>query len=233
MNEKDLTHRVFLKRSLAESDKEFSVKHITPMTVLDVLLAISRKEDESLAFRFSCRVGMCGTCLVRVNGKPVLACQQIVSEDMVEIHIEPAIGMPVVRDMVVDTSPFWKQWAKVIPFFVPKKGASEIAKIPHSSPERQEIDPHVDCIQCGACFSACSVAGDGNDFLGPAALNRAYTLMIDSRDDAHEERLAIVQGDSGVWRCHHVYGCSISCPKGLDPVSSIRNIRSKKVEGLN
>lgn len=219
---------VVIKRSEDDTQREFKVRRFSPMTILDVLLAIGRSQDATLAYRFSCRVGMCGTCLVRVNGKPVLACQTPVT-DQRTLKIEAAAGFETIKDLVFDPKPFWAQWAKVIPYFVPKSGSSEIAVIPHKSHERELIDPHVNCIQCGACFTACSVSGGGNDFLGPAALNRAMVLMADSRDGAGEERSEIVEGESGVWRCHQALACSVVCPKGLDPAASIRKIRNRKV----
>lgn len=228
MTNKDGKIRVKISRSENSSAKEFVVRRFEPMTALDILLAVGRTQDESLAYRFSCRVGMCGTCLVRVNGAPVLACQRRIEGSEDEIRISPAAGFDVVRDLVVDMKPFWQQWARIIPFFVPKKGASQIALISHDSEERKIIDPHVNCIQCGACYTACSVSGGGNDFLGPAALNRALVLMADSRDDAKEQRQEIIDGSSGVWRCHQALACSVSCPKELDPASSIRKLRNRR-----
>lgn len=221
---------VEIHRSQELSSRSFVVRRFFPMSVLDALLAVGRKEDESLAYRFSCRVGMCGTCLVRVNGKSVLACQEMITPEVRHIAVSPAAGFEVIRDLVVDTTPFWKQWAKAIPYFVPKKGALEPAVIAHSSAERLAIDPHVNCIQCGACYSSCGVSSVNNDFLGPAALNRVFVLNSDSRDAAHAEREAIISGDDGYLRCHSMYGCSIACPKELDPVSSIRKLRSGQMD---
>ena len=217
---------VEIHRSEEKSSRSFVIRRFFPMSVLDALLAVGRNEDESLAYRFSCRVGMCGTCLVRVNGKSVLACQEMITPEMRHIAVSPAAGFEVIRDLIVDTTPFWKQWAKAIPYFVPKKDAKEPAIISHTSAERLAIDPHVNCIQCGACYSSCGVSSANSDFLGPAALNRVFVLNSDSRDAAHAEREAIISGDDGYLRCHSMYGCSIACPKDLDPVSSIRKLRS-------
>lgn len=219
---------VTIKRSEDDTQRDFKVRRFSPMTILDVLLAIGRSQDATLAYRFSCRVGMCGTCLVRVNGKPVLACQTPIT-DQKTLKIEAAAGFDTIRDLVFDPKPFWAQWARVIPYFVPRANISEFALIPHQSAERELIDPHVNCIQCGACFTACSVSGGGNDFLGPAALNRVMVLMADSRDGAGEDRRKIVEGESGVWRCHQALACSVACPKGLDPADSIRKLRNRKV----
>ncbi len=202
---------------------------IEPMTVLDVLLAIQRSEDPSIGFRFSCRVAMCGTCTVRVDGRSVLACQEVVGPQRSHLRIEPVAGFPVIRDLIVDTTPFWEQWARVTPYLVPADGLDEPAVVRPDSAERQAIDPALDCIQCGACFSSCGIAGLDRDFLGPAALNRALVLINDSRDAATARRTEVATGASGVDRCHYIYGCSGVCPKGLDPAGAIRRLRTGKV----
>lgn len=217
--------RVRVHRSDPDAPSVFTVGRFTPMTVLDVLLAIQRDHEPSLGFRFSCRVAMCGTCTIRVDGRSVLACQTVVPEDAREIRLDPAAGLPVIRDLVVDTKPFWNQWASIRPYLVPVADLDEPAHVRPDSPERQAIDPALDCIQCGACYSSCGVAGLSGDFLGPAALTRAYVLLNDSRDAATSERLEKVHGSEGVERCHLIYGCTGACPKGLDPARAIRRLR--------
>jgi succinate dehydrogenase / fumarate reductase iron-sulfur subunit/fumarate reductase iron-sulfur subunit len=216
---------VRVARTDEDAPAEFRVPTFHPMTVLDVLLAIQREHEPSLGFRFSCRVAMCGTCTLRVNGRSVLACQTVVPEDATALRLDPAAGFPVVRDLIVDTTPFWEQWSRITPYVVPADGAAEPAVIAPGSPERQAIDPALDCIQCGACFSSCGIAGQPRTFLGPAALNRALVLIQDSRDTATRERRELVAGADGVDRCHYIYGCTGSCPKGLDPARSIRRLR--------
>lgn len=220
---------VWLARSEDGARRDFSVPRFEPMTVLDVLLAIQRLEDASIGFRFSCRVAMCGTCTVRVDGRSVLACQEVVTPERTHLRIEPAAGFPVIRDLIVDTAPFWEQWARVTPYLVPTEGLEDPAVIPPDSAERRAIDPALDCIQCGACFSSCGIAGLDRDFLGPAALNRALVLINDSRDAAADRRTQVATGSSGVDRCHYIYGCSGVCPKGLDPARAIRRLRVGRV----
>lgn len=220
---------VRLSRTEDGARRDFSVPRIEPMTVLDVLLAIQRLEDPSIGFRFSCRVAMCGTCTVRVDGRSVLACQEVVGPQRSHLRIEPVAGFPVIRDLIVDTTPFWEQWARVTPYLVPADGLDEPAVVRPDSAERRAIDPALDCIQCGACFSSCGIAGLDRDFLGPAALNRALVLINDSRDAATARRTEVSTGPSGVDRCHYIYGCSGVCPKGLDPAAAIRRLRTGKV----
>ncbi len=221
--------RVRVRRSEPGSRSEFEVERFAPMTVLDALMAVYRDHDPTLGFRFSCRVAMCGTCTVRVDGRAALACQAPIRDDADEVTVEPAAGFPVVRDLVVDTAAFWEEWVRVTPWLVPREDLDEPAVVPPDGAERRAIDPALDCIQCGACFSGCGVAGAGRTFLGPAALTRATVLLHDSRDAATEQRLEVVTGPDGVDRCHFVYACSEVCPKGLDPAAAIRAVRTGRV----
>lgn len=218
--------RVRVHRSDPDAPREFKVARIEPMSVLDALLAVQRDHDATLGFRFSCRVAMCGTCTVRVDGRSVLACQARVEPEAEAIRIDPVAGLPVIRDLLVDTRPFWDEWARVTPYLVPREGLDEPAVVRPDSAEREIIDPSLDCIGCGACWSSCGVADHRRDFLGPAALNRAMVLIADSRDAAAEERLEAVAAADGVDRCHYVYGCTAACPKGLDPAHAIRRLRT-------
>jgi len=223
--------RVRVRRSDADSTELFEVDRTDPMMVLDVLLAIQRQDDASLGFRFSCRVAMCGTCTVRLDGRSVLACQTPVPTDTSEIRLDPLAGLPVVRDLIVDTGPFWQQWAQVTPYLVPRDDLTEPAQIEPDSEERQLIDRSLDCIGCAACFSSCGIADSGRTFLGPAALNRAMVLIADSRDSSAEERMGEVSGQAGIDSCHYMYGCTSVCPKGLDPAGAIRQLRSWRLHG--
>lgn len=221
---------VTLHRTDTGAESNFQVDRFPAMTVLDVLLAIQRELDASIGFRFSCRVAMCGTCTLRVDGRSALACQSIVPEDKRSIEIAPMAGFPVIRDLIVDTEPFWQQWERVTPYLTPKEGLDEPARVLPDSDERKAIDPALDCIQCGACFSSCGVAGLDKTYIGPAALNRAMVLISDSRDAVGRDRLDVVSGEDGVDRCHLMYGCSNVCPKGLDPARAIRRLRTGRVE---
>ncbi|MEU5849438.1 succinate dehydrogenase/fumarate reductase iron-sulfur subunit [Saccharopolyspora shandongensis] len=226
---------VHVYRSDSADPAEFRVPRISPMMVLDVLLAIQRMHDPAIGFRFSCRVGMCGTCTVRVDGRSVLACQTEIDDSTERIRIDPIAGLPVVRDLVVNTEPFWQEWRSITPYLVPDPNDevgmdAEPAQIRPDSEERTEIDPSLDCIGCAACFSSCGIASARRDFIGPAAMNRAMVLIADSRDTAGAERLDVVGGESGVDRCHYIYGCSVACPKGLDPARSIRRLRKRRLK---
>lgn len=221
---------VTVSRSDPEATRFFDVARFAPMTVLDVLLTIQREHDASLGFRFSCRVAMCGTCTLRVDGRSVLACQTVVQDDATAMDIRPMAGFSVVRDLVVDFAPFWEEWARVIPYLEPVDSLDAPAQIAPDSDERKVIDPSLDCIQCGACFSSCGIAGLDHGFIGPAALNRAMVLINDSRDAAGRRRLELVTDADGVDRCRYIYGCTAVCPKGLDPAQSIRQLRTGRTK---
>lgn len=225
------TITVTIGRSDPAARTTFTVPRSEPMMVLDLLLAIQREQDSTLGFRFSCRVAMCGTCTLRLNGRAVLACQTRVEPAWQTVRLDPLAGLPVVRDLIVDMAPFFDEWARVTPYLVPVDEHDEPAIIPPDAPERRLIDPRLGCITCGACYSSCEIAGFRRDFLGPAALNRALVLIADSRDAAGPARLAAVTGGDGIDRCHYVYGCSAVCPTGLDPAGAIRQLRRWRLGG--
>jgi succinate dehydrogenase/fumarate reductase iron-sulfur protein len=225
--------RVKIGRSDPNARSSFEVARFEPMMALDALLAIQREDEPSLGFRYSCRVGMCGTCTVRLDGRPVLACQSRLEPDQTEIRLDPLAGLPVVRDLIVDMTPFFDEWARVTPYLVPRPDVVEPVVLRADAPERQVIDPALDCITCGACYAGCGIAGYRRDFLGPAALNRAMVLIADSRDEMREERLRAVTGADGAWRCHYIHACTEVCPKGLDPAGAIRQLRRWRLEGLD
>ena len=225
------TVSVRVARSDSAAQSAFEVDRFEPMTVLDLLLAIQREQDLSIGFRYSCRVAMCGTCTLRVDGASVLACTTPLDPERDEIRLEPMAGLPVVRDLIVDMAPFWDEWARVTPYLVPREGLDQPAPIEPDSEERRRIDPSLDCITCGACYSSCGVSASGRDFLGPAALTRAMVLVADSRDGAGEQRMGVAGASDGVDRCHYIYGCSAACPKGLDPAAAIRALRRWRLSG--
>lgn len=207
----------------------YRVETFPLMSVLDVLLTIQRQQDRTLAFRFSCRLGMCGTCAVIVNGREGLACQTLVERLQGEtISLRPLNHLPVVKDLAVDMEPFFERYRSVKPFFVPRAdvaAAGETQVIRQGEGGRKWVDPALGCISCGICNSACSVVGFNAQFPGPAALNRAYTLTHDARDAAGEERLGLVGGADGVWRCHQLFNCASACPRHLVPTQAIRELR--------
>ena len=201
------------------------------MNVLDVVSKVQSTQDASLAFRYSCRVGMCGTCSMRVNGRSRWTCRTSVEKLGTDVLVlEPLPNFPVVKDLVVDMRPFFEDQKKIRPHFVPKKpDRRDFARISSRSRERREIDPHIECIGCGNCYGSCSLVTTNKRYVGPAALNRAFTLIADSRDGAAGERLDILNSHSGVWGCHSQFNCAEACPVGISPARAIQKLKLKEV----
>lgn len=209
--------------------QSYQVPRMPQMTVLDALFAIQNEQDDSLSFRCSCRVGMCGSCGMTINGRPRLACRTAVDEVGDRIEVTPMRNMPVVKDLVVDMAPFFAKYEKVLPYLVPRDPDAPPAVVPPDSRERGIIDDNLECITCGLCYAGCGVVSMDPSYLGPAALNRAYTLIQDPRDAAAAERLAIVDSHEGIWRCHTQMACTDNCPKHLSPTHTIQQLRGKVV----
>ncbi len=204
----------------------YQLPRLDKMTVLDALVYIQRHRDRSLAFRYACRLGMCGTCTVMVNDIPRWACRTSMERLGVEtIRIAPLRFLPVIKDVLVDYEPFFAKFRAAQSYFIPKEDGPEAAVIRPASRERRAIDPNLECITCGACYASCTMLAHDAEYLGPAALNRAFTLVRDSRDGAHRERLAAVGGEHGCWRCHALFNCTEVCPKHLSPTRAIQGLK--------
>jgi succinate dehydrogenase/fumarate reductase iron-sulfur protein len=196
------------------------------MTVLDALFRVQSEQDTSLAFRCACRVGMCGTCAMYINRIPRLACRtRAVTLDSAVIAVAPLPNFPVIQDLVVSLSPFFEQWKKIKPALhgsVSGSGSGTLAILPPDL----ETSRKRDCITCGICYAACGIKASHADYLGPAAINKAFLRLKDPRDGAHKERLKILNDEwSGVWRCHTQFNCTAACPKGIDLTDTIARIK--------
>jgi len=209
---------------------EFDVPRQPSQTVLDVVTYIQRALDPTLAYRYACRVGMCGSCAMTVNGVPRWTCRthvdRVVRADA--LSIAPLRNLPVVRDLVTDMGEFFDKWARAKGQFVPTRTKEDdFQRVKPASPERARVDAAIECIGCGVCYSACEVVAWNPDYLGPAALNRAWTLVKDERDGAGLERLRAVAGDAGCHSCHTHMSCTERCPKHLSPTASIAGLKKE------
>jgi fumarate reductase iron-sulfur subunit len=206
----------------------FTVPRLDAQTVLDVVTHIQRRLDPTLAYRFACRVGMCGSCAMTVNGQPRWTCRTHVAnvEKNGKLTIGPLAHLPIVRDLVTDMREFFDKWARARGQFQPTKTRrDDFARVAPSSAGRRAIDAAIECIGCGVCYAACDVVAWNPDYLGPAALNRAWTLVKDVRDGAGRDRLVAVAGDAGCHACHTHESCSERCPKHLAPTASIAGLK--------
>ncbi len=205
----------------------FEVPRRENQTVLDVVTEIQRGQDATLSYRFACRVGMCGSCAMIVNGRPRWTCRTRVDQlEAGPIRLEPLRNLPIVKDLAVDMAPFFDKWRDAHGYFEPgEQPPEDFAVVAPESPDRREADAGIECINCGICYSACDVVSWNEDYLGPAALNRAWTLVNDIRDRGQDARLGAVSGDAGCHSCHTHMSCTEFCPKALSPTLSIAGLK--------
>jgi fumarate reductase iron-sulfur subunit len=218
--------RVSVKRN--SGFQEFDVPRHPSQTVLDVVTYIQRKLDPTLAYRYACRVGMCGSCAMTVNGVPRWTCRthvdKVARDDRLEIS--PLKNLPVIRDLVTDMREFFDKWARAKGSFTGEKTRrDDFDKVLPGSQSRKQADAGIECIGCAVCYSACDVVAWNADYLGPAALNRAWTLVKDERDKLGLERLRAVAGDAGCHACHTHMSCTEACPKHISPTAGIAGLK--------
>jgi fumarate reductase iron-sulfur subunit len=214
----------------AESGRfqQFEVPRRESQSVLDVVTHIQRALDPTLAYRFACRVGMCGSCAMTVNGRARWTCRthvDKVAEDG-RLEIAPLSNLPVIRDLVADMTPFFDKLTRARGRF---RGAAtrkdDFARVSPASPARRAADAGIECIGCGVCYSSCDVVAWNPGYLGPAALNRAWTLVNDERDTDNRARIAAVAGDAGCHACHTHMSCTERCPKAISPTAAIAGLK--------
>lgn len=196
-------------------------------SILDVLFALQRGPAPDLAFRFSCRVGMCGSCTMVVNGREQLTCSTLVRTVGPELRIEPLRNLPVVRDLAVDLAPFFASYRKTLPHFTPRADLDphEFHRLPYDGAEWKALNHQPQCIDCGACYSGCTLVTLNPRYVGPMALHRALALIVDPRDGRRDERLAAVTREDGAFRCHTLGNCHDVCPRGISPTQSIQRLK--------
>ena len=206
----------------------YEVPREESQTVLDVVTYIQRRLDPTLAYRYACRVGMCGSCAMTVNGVARWTCRTHVSRVAKggTLEVAPLSNMPVIKDLAADMTEFFDKWARAKGRFAGAgRRSDEFARVEPASPARREADAGIECIGCGVCYASCDVVTWRPDFLGPAALNRAWTLVNDARDIERRERLVAVAGDAGCHACHTQGSCTERCPKKIEPTRAISGLK--------
>ena len=199
------------------------------MMLLDALLLL-KSQDETLSFRRSCQEGVCGSDGMNINGRNGLACITPLHELKQPIELRPLPGMPVIRDLVVDLEPFYRQYRAVKPYLINEDPVPEVERL-QSPEDRDKLDGLYECILCACCSTSCpSFWWNPDKFLGPAALLQSWRFLADSRDQATEERLDSLQDPFKLFRCHTIMNCVEVCPKGLNPTRAIGNIRQLMVK---
>ncbi len=214
------TMRITLEVSRSQPGRasRFEVPVPSPTSrVLDALLYVRQHLDSSLAFRYSCRVGMCGSCAVVVNGKEALACQTSIGALGTDVvRVSPLRALPVLRDLMSDMAPFFDTLKRAEAALRPKEpNLKSLRTMPPAALHRATIEGQNGCITCGACFSACEWSATRPGYLGPAAMNRVLMLALDERDALGMARLAAVANEAGALRCHALGNCSAVCPADI------------------
>jgi fumarate reductase iron-sulfur subunit len=208
----------------------YSVPQRASQTVLDVVTFVQRHIDPTLSYRFACRVGVCGSCAMTVNGRPRWTCRTHVSKvaGSGRLEIGPLENLPVIKDLATDMEPFFEKWQKAQGVFAPSKTRhEEIEQIRPDSPARRLADAAIECINCGVCYAACDTVRWNQDYFGPAALTRAWTLLNDERDAGGAARLQAVAAAGGCHSCHSHQSCQELCPQALNPTAAIAGLKRR------
>ncbi len=212
---------------------DFHVPFEKGMTVLDALIYARDEFDSSLTFRHSCRQAICGSDALFVNGKQRLGCKTQMADLAEPVRVEPLPHAEVRKDLVVDMSHFYDQMESVEPYFQTEETPDEeLAEQRQSRENREKIKMSTRCIWCGACMSSCNVAAGNNEYLGPAAINKAYRFTMDEREgeEMKEHRLRIVEQENGVWRCQTQFSCTEVCPKDIPLTEHIQELKREAVK---
>lgn len=222
---------VIVQRGIADGPSRaqpFEVPAHDNQTVLDVVSWVQQNADPTLAYRFACRVGMCGSCAMMVNGVPRWTCRTHVDKVLRDgvIQVAPLRNLPVIKDLAADMDPFFDKWVAAEGRHHPTRTRDDaIEAIDPVASERQEANAGIECINCSVCYSACDTVAGNPDYLGPAALQRAWTLYNDAKDADRDAILDAVSGKGGCHSCHSMGSCTAYCPNELDPLSAIAGLK--------
>ena len=200
--------------------------------VLDALHQVKWYHDGSLTLRRSCAHGICGSDAMRINGVNRLACKVLIRDVGQKIMVEPLLGLPVIKDLVVDMEPFFDHYRSVMPYLVndeplPAGGRERL----QSPEERERFDDTTRCILCAACTTACPPFWANGEYVGPAAIVQAHRFIFDSRDRSAAERLAVLKGGAGLWRCRTAFNCTNACPRDIQVTRAIGEVKQAIASG--
>jgi len=216
-------------RTSRPSYQTFEVDALPGNTILDVLNKIQWEQDGSLVYRRNCRNAICGSCAMRVNGRAVLACQNLVGEELElgqgQITIQPLGNLPVVRDLVVDMGKFWDGLKRVDPYVSTASRQVSKTEFLQTPEQRAKLESAANCILCGACYSECNAVVGNPNFVGPHALAKAQRVLDDNRDDRTDKRIEQYDGPDFAWDCTRCFNCNEVCPVGVQPLDRITTIK--------
>ena len=228
---KTITLRIFRYNPKINNESkfdEFKIPYQRWTTVLDAILEVKKHLNHSVAVRYSCRQASCGSCGMKINGRPALACFTKISElNSDVITIEPMNNFPIIRDLAVGFERMFSTHKKIKPYII-----NEVSEINPGTKEflqtPEDVEKYIQfssCIKCGLCNSACPTMATDSSFVGPQALAQAYRYVADNRDKGKDDRLKIIDDSHGIFRCHFAGSCSQVCPKGVDPAMGIQLLR--------
>ena len=210
---------------------EIDLNRTGPM-VLDALLKIKNEVDSTLSFRRSCREGICGSCAMNIDGVNTLACLCRIDRESSNSKIYPLPHTHVVKDLVPDLTQFYKQYRSIQPYLQPAGPAPEGKEYLQTPEQRRRLDGLYECILCACCATSCpSYWWNSDAYLGPAVLMQAYRWMADSRDSQGDKRREMLQNAFSLYRCHTIFNCTRTCPKGLNPAKAIAQIKKDMAIG--
>ena len=226
--------RVTIERS-PDAQGVYDVPSYESQTVLDVVSWVQQNADPTLSYRFACRVGMCGSCAMMVNGVPRWTCRTHISKvlDGNEVTIGPLRNLPVIKDLAVDMDPFFDKWVAAEGVHHSALTRDDpIAAVDETTPARVEANAGIECINCSVCYAACDTVAGNADYLGPAALQRAWTLLNDVKDEGRVAILDAVSDKGGCHNCHSMGSCTAYCPNDLDPMSAIAGLKRETAKSF-
>lgn len=214
--------------------QDFDLEMYPTDRVLDALHRIKWDIDGTLTFRRSCAHGICGSDAMRINGRNRLACKTLIKDLDISkpIYIEPIKGMPVIKDLVVDMEQFFAAYRAVQPFLQSQTPPPNGRERLQSAEQRERFDDTTKCILCAACTSSCPVFWTDGQYFGPAAIVNAHRFIFDSRDEAADVRLDILNDKEGVWRCRTTFNCTDACPRGIEVTKAISEVKRAMIHGV-
>ncbi len=207
--------------------QEFTLDDVEPTDrVLELLHRIKWEQDGTLALRRSCAHGVCGSDAMRINGVNRLACKVLMKDVGTKIQVEPILGLPVLKDLIVDMEPFFEHYRSVMPYFVnddppPADGRERL----QSQEDREKFDDTTKCILCACCTTSCPSFWANGEYVGPAAIVQAHRFIFDTRDQAAKERLDILSAPNGVWRCRTIFNCTPACPREIEVTRALGEVK--------
>jgi len=212
--------------------EDFKVPAQESQTILDVVAWIQQNEDPTLSYRYACRVGMCGSCAMMVNGKPRWTCRTHVKKVVKNnrLEIAPLRNLPIIKDLATDMDPFFDKWVAAEGIHHPTNTRDDpIVAVSPQSEARKAADAAIECINCAVCYAACDTVSANPEYLGPAALQRAWTLYNDVKDENRTTILDAVSNGDGCHNCHSQGSCTLYCPNELNPMQAIAGLKKATI----